>query len=84
MLFDTFFKMGHSRPLFLYFHLFNTVDSKCSINIFADDWIRTADLWNWKQLLYQLRRHHFPLIHFYVLNALYLNILARVIPVLFP
>ena len=24
-------KMGHSRPLFLYFCLFNTVDSKCSI-----------------------------------------------------
>ena len=26
-----FIKMGHSRPLFLYFRLFNTVDSKCSI-----------------------------------------------------
>ena len=24
-----FLKMGHSRPLFLYFRLFNTVDSKC-------------------------------------------------------
>ena len=26
--FDYFFKMGHSRPTFLYFRLFNTVDSK--------------------------------------------------------
>ena len=26
-----FIKMGYSRPLFLYFRLFNTVDSKCSI-----------------------------------------------------
>ena len=24
-------KMGHSRLFFLYFHLFNAVDSKCSI-----------------------------------------------------
>ena len=29
---DFFKKMGHSRPLFLYFRLFNTVDrNKCSI-----------------------------------------------------
>ena len=26
-----FFLMGHSRPLFLYFRLFNTVDNYCSI-----------------------------------------------------
>ena len=25
---------------------------------FADDWIRTADLWCWKQLLYQLSHNH--------------------------
>ena len=32
-----------------------TGDSKQMFNIiFADDWIRTADLWYWKQLLYQL------------------------------
>ena len=31
---DILFKMGHSRPLFLYFRLFNTADSKqCSIKI---------------------------------------------------
>ena len=29
---DYFIKMGHSRPLFLYFRLFNTVDSK-QINV---------------------------------------------------
>ena len=27
---------------------------------FADDWIRTADLWCQKQPLYQLRLNHFP------------------------
>ena len=30
------------------------------IIIFADDWIRTGDLWNRKQPLYQLSRNHFP------------------------
>ena len=43
-----------SRPLF------NTVDSKCSIKFFANDWIRIEDLWNWKQLLFQLSHHHCP------------------------
>ena len=39
-----------SRPLFLYFLLFNTVNSKQMFNIiFADDWIQTADLWYWKR-----------------------------------
>ena len=28
--------------------------------MFADDWIRTADLWNWKQPLYQLSHNHCP------------------------
>ena len=41
--------MGHSRPLFLYFCHFNTVDCECSIRFFADDWIRTADLWSRKR-----------------------------------
>ena len=27
---------------------------------FADDWIRTADLWYQKQLLYQLTHNHIP------------------------
>ena len=33
--------------------------NKCSIN-FADHWIRTADLWYWKQPLYQLSHNHCP------------------------
>ena len=46
---DHFFKkMGQSRPLFLYFRLFNTVDSKHTIYIFADDRIQTVDLWSRK------------------------------------
>ena len=34
-----FFKMGHSRPLFQYVRLFNTVGGE---NNFANDWIQTA------------------------------------------
>ena len=57
-----FQKVGHSRPLFLYFRLFNTqlTVNKCSIN-FANDWIRTADLWNRNRPLYQLSHNHRPL-----------------------
>ena len=41
-----FFKLDHFRPLFLYFRLSNSVDRKQMFNKnFADDWIRTADLW---------------------------------------
>ena len=50
--------IGHSRPLFLYFWLYNTVDSTCSIKMFADDCIRTTDLWNRKRQLYQLCHNH--------------------------
>ena len=46
---------------FLYFRLFNTVDINLMFNInFADDWIRTVDLWYWKRPLYQLS--HKPLL----------------------
>ena len=31
---------------------------------FWDDWIRTADLWSWKQLLYQLSHNHCPFFTF--------------------
>ena len=34
-----FFKKGHSRPLFLYFRLFNTVDSKQMFNIKVCRWL---------------------------------------------
>ena len=56
---ETFLK---SRPLFLYFRLFNTVgDSKKMFNVnFAEVWIRTADLWCRKLPLYQLRHNHCP------------------------
>ena len=51
-----FLEMGHYRPPFLYFRLFNTV-----LNIiFAYDWFWTADLWNWKQPHYQLGHNHCP------------------------
>ena len=37
------------RPLFLNLRLFNAIASTYLDNIkFADDWIRTADLWFWK------------------------------------
>ena len=40
---------------FLYFRLFNTVDSKQMFDkSFANDWIRTADLWCRRRPLYQL------------------------------
>ena len=41
---ERYFLTDNFRPLFLYLRLFNYLD-----NIkFADDWIRTADLWFWK------------------------------------
>ena len=53
-----FLKMGQYRPLFLYFRLFQyTVDRKQNVQykyIFANDYIRTADLWYQKQPFYQL------------------------------
>ena len=60
----SFFKIvGRSRPLLIYFRRYNTVDRKQLIvfNInFANDWIRTTDLWSLKQLLYQLSHNHCP------------------------
>ena len=52
-------KVGHSRPPFIYFRLLNTADSKQVFNInFANDWIRTMDLWYQKRPLYQLSHNH--------------------------
>ena len=56
-------KMGHSRPLFIYFRLFNTqltVNKSSIYKKIANDWIRTADLWYLKQPLYQLSHNHCP------------------------
>ena len=51
--------MGHSRPLFLYFHLFNTVYLiQLIVNKIGDGWIETTDLWGGKQLLCQLSHNH--------------------------
>ena len=48
-------KMGYSRPLFLYFFVFNTANSKLVFYIkWADDWGQTADLW-WMKLFILLR-----------------------------
>ena len=57
---ESCFLIGHSRPLFLYFSLFNTVKViNVQYNFFADDWYRTAaDLWNRKRTLYQLSHDH--------------------------
>ena len=51
---DLFLKNGQFLT-FCFFRLFNTVHGKQMFNInFADDWIRTTDLWCQKQPLYQL------------------------------
>ena len=50
--------MSHSRFLFL---LFSSFQHSRELNInFADDWIRTMDLWCQKRLLYQLSYTHCP------------------------
>ena len=46
--------------------------------MFANDWIRTADLWNQKQLLYQLSHHHCP-----ILLQYYEHLMVRLIFLLF-
>ena len=53
-------KLSHSRPLFLYFRLFNTVLIQLIANKIAANWIRIADLWCPKRLLYQLSHNHCP------------------------
>ena len=55
-------KMDHSGHLFLYFRLFNSVDSKQMFNINnADDWIQTSDLWyrKWRFSQVSNNHHHF-------------------------
>ena len=56
-----FNKMGHFRPLFLYFRLFykQLTVNKCSIKV-ANDWIQTRVLWYRKRPLSQLRHNHCP------------------------
>ena len=48
------------RPRFHYFSSFQYSWQQALFNInFADDWIRTADLWCQKWLLYQLSHNHY-------------------------
>ena len=54
---SNFFKNGPF--LLLYFCRSNTVDSEQMFK-FADDWIRTSDLWYRKRLLYQLSHNLCP------------------------
>ena len=61
-----FLKLCHFRCLFLYFSIFNALDSAQLFNInFADDSIWTTDLCCLKQPLFQLNPNHCPaLVHF--------------------
>ena len=56
-----FIKMGHSGHLFLYFRLSIQLTVYNCSKIFADDWIRIADLWYWKWPLHQLSHNHCPI-----------------------
>ena len=42
--------------------------------MFADDWIRTADLWYRKQLLYQIESQPLPSFILLLVNTSYLGI----------
>ena len=53
-------KMGHSRPLFIYFVFL--IHSWQYIIIQQYNWIRTTDLWYRKQPLYHLSHNHFPIL----------------------
>ena len=58
-------------PAFFYFCLFNTVDSKYMFNgNISDQWIRTADLWCWKQPLYQQSKNHCPFLKYFCLREI--------------
>ena len=60
-----FLKIAHCRPLFLYFCLFNTVESKQMFNTnFAENCIRTADIWFQKRPLCRLSHNHCPFCHY--------------------
>ena len=53
-------KICHSRP-FSVFWPFPQLPVDEFMKIFADDRIRTADLWFWKQLLWQRSHNHCPI-----------------------
>ena len=57
--------------LFYYFFVFSIqLTLYVQLIFFAEDWIRTMDIWNWKRPLYQLSPFHCPpsVCAFYVLT----------------
>ena len=57
----SFLKNWALLGLFFFIFVFSIqLTVKCSIYFFANDGIRTADLWNRKQPLYQLSHNHCP------------------------
>ena len=52
---------GHSRPLFLYFRLYN-IFFNTAVSKKIADWIQTANLWCRKRPFYQLSHNHFHFI----------------------
>ena len=59
--FKCFKSNRHSRPLYIYFLTFQYSWQKiCSFDNFANDWIRTNELWCRKWPLCRLRHSHCP------------------------
>ena len=56
-----YFLKGPFQASFSLFSSFQYSWQKMFDIIFANYWIWTADLWNWKQPLYQLSHHHCPI-----------------------
>ena len=58
---------------YIYFRLFNTVDSNQMFNInFTNDWIRTMDLWYQKQPLYLLSHSHSHGSNYFTFEAIFI------------
>ena len=56
-----FFKKWAIPCIFFFIFVFSIqLTVNIQYNIFADEWIQTADLWIWKRPLYQLSHHHCP------------------------
>ena len=56
-----FFKKWAIPSLFFFIFLFSIwLTENVQYTFFANDWIRTADLWNRKQPLYQMSHNHCP------------------------
>ena len=71
-------KMSRSLPLFLYKRLFNKqlTENIGSIK-FANDRIRTADLWCWKRPLCQLNHNHCPFLTLFYISISFWPIIEK-------